>query len=91
VGVSLCSVNLHPSLNNVQDSPLGLFSLFQVTIGEEHDVDEKGLNYMLLIAKNAKLKAIAIRYIGIVPSGVERTFKAPISWRGKLNTRFLLP
>ena len=52
-------------------------------------MNEKMLKYILLIVKQLELKAIAIRYIGIVPAGEERTFKAPIAWRRKLDMHSL--
>jgi len=39
-----------------------------------------------MIADQKKLKAIGIRYVGIIPAGEERIFKTLVTWRGKLDT-----
>jgi len=49
-------------------------------------MNEKGLNYICVIADQNKLEEIGIRYVGIIPAGEERIFKTPVAWRGKLDT-----
>ena len=60
-------------------------SVFQVITTAEHDLNEKGLNCICMIADQNKLQEIWIRYVGIIPAGEERIFKTPIAWRGKLD------
>ena len=62
-----------------------LFTVLQVTTAAEHDLNEKGLNYICMIADQNKLKAIGIRYVGIIPAGEKGIFKT-VSWRGKFDT-----
>lgn len=69
----------------IQKFDIGLFTVFQATKATEHDINERCLNYIFVIAKHCQLKAIGIRYIGIVPTREQQTFKAPVAWRGKLD------
>ena len=54
-------------------------------MGAEHDLNEKGLNYICMIADQNKLQEIGIRYVGIIQAGEERIFKTPVAWRRKLD------
>jgi hypothetical protein len=49
-------------------------------------LNEKGLNYICLIADQNKLEKIGIRYVGIIPAGEKWIFKTPVAWQGKLAT-----
>ena len=56
-----------------------------MTKAQEHDLEEKGLNYIVAIAKHNHFKEMAIRYIAVIPAGQQVKIKPPIAWRGKLT------
>ncbi|KAF5372044.1 hypothetical protein D9615_008077 [Tricholomella constricta] len=64
---------------------IGLFTVFQATKGREHDLNAKGLNYIVALGKHRNLKAMAIRYIAVIPAGHEVKIKSPVAWRNKLG------
>lgn len=70
---------------NIQNSNVALFTVFQSTKGSKHGVNEKGLNFVCAVAKRMSLPAIAIRFMGIGPTGRSQTFTISVFWRGKIS------
>jgi len=71
-------------LQSPQGLKAALFHTFQATTAFGHDMREKGLNYMITIAKENGFEAIAVQYIAVMPSESKVTVKSPVGLRGKL-------